>query len=324
MGKSYSHFDHKERTLIYWWRKENLSLRDMARRLRRSHTSISRELKRNRWCGKEYFPRGAQLLSGYRLQERAHRERLKTKPVQEYVRQKLGIGWTPELIAGRLKQQGELPAVCHEAIYQYIYCVAPELIACLPRHHPKRKPKRPYRKTGERIKNRTSIEQRPTAADTRREYGHWEADMIVAGDRNHGLNVLVERKSRLTHISLLPNKTAAATKQVMHRRLNVYPASLTQSITYDNGSENTCHEALNEALGTASFFCAPYHSWEKGSVEQVNGLIRRFLPKGTNFHELEPGEINRIEKLLNHRPRKCLNYRTPYEVFREARGALDG
>ena len=323
MDKCYRHFDHKERTLMYWWRKENLSLREIARRLRRSHTSISRELRRNRWCGQSYFPRGAQILAASRIRRRAKRDRLKSKPVRAYVHEKLHIGWTPELIAGRLKQQGELPTVCHESIYQYIYCRAQHLIAYLPRHHQKRRPKRPYRKTGERIKNRTGIDQRPKAATTRREYGHWEADMIVAGDRHHGLNVLVERKSRLTHISVLPNKTAAATKQVMCRRLNAYPCSLKQSITYDNGSENTCHEELNEALGTTSFFCAPYHSWEKGSVEQVNGLIRRFLPKGTNFHELGHGEINRIEKLLNHRPRKCLNYRTPYEVFREARGALD-
>jgi len=323
MATSYRHLDHKERTLIYWWRKEQLSLREMGRRLRRSHTSISRELKRNRWCGKEYFPRGAQILAASRLQCRAKRDRLKSKQVRTYVHEKLQIGWTPELIAGRLKQQGELPTVCHESIYQYIYCRAQDLIAYLPRHHHKRRPKRPYRKTGERIKNRTGIEQRPKAVDKRRECGHWEADMMVAGDLTHGLNVLVERKSRLTHISFLENKTAVATKQVMRRRLNTYPASLKQSITYDNGSENTCHEELNEALGTTSFFCAPYHSWEKGSVEQVNGLIRRFLPKGTNFHELEQGEINRIETLLNNRPRKCLNYRTPYEVFREARGALD-
>jgi IS30 family transposase len=323
MGKNYSHFDHKERTLIYWWRKEPLSLREMGRRLRRSHTSISRELKRNGWCGKEYFPRGAQLLAGYRRQDRVHRERLKSKQVRAYVQQKLHMGWTPELIAGRIKQQGELPLVCHESIYQYIYCVAPDLIPCLPRHHPKRKPKQPYRKTGERIKNRTGLERRPNAATTRQEYGHWEADMIVAGDRQHGLNVLVERKSRLTHISLLEDKTAAVTKHVIRRRLQRYPTALTQSITYDNGSENTLHEEINEALDTQSFFCAPYHSWEKGSVEQVNGLIRRFLPKGTNFHELGQGELNRIEKLLNHRPRKCLQYRTPYEVFREARGALD-
>ena len=323
MEQCYRHFDHKERTLMYWWRKEKLSLREIGRRLRRSHTSVSRELQRNRWCGKEYFPRGAQILATTRLQCRATRDRLKSKPVRAYVHEKLKIGWTPELIAGRIKQQGELPTVCHESIYQYIYCRAQDLIAYLPRHHKKRRTKRPYRKPGERIKNRTGIEQRPKAVEKRRECGHWEADMIVAGDLNHGLNVVVERKSRLTHISLLKNKTAAATKQVMRRRLHAYPASLTQSITYDNGSENTRHEELNEALGTTSFFCAPYHSWEKGSVEQVNGLIRRFLPKGTNFHELKQGEINRIEKLLNNRPRKCLNYRTPYEVFREARGALD-
>jgi len=163
---------------------------------------------------------------------------------------------------------------------------------------------------------------RPLAATARRECGHWEADMLVAGDRPHGLNVLVDRKSRLTLMSFLKTKAAAATKKVMLRRLRAYPRSLTQSMTYDNGSENTLHEELNEALGTESFFCAPYHSWEKGSVEQVNGLIRRFFPKGTNFHELGHREIHRIEKLLNNRPRKCLHYRTPYEVFREARGAL--
>lgn len=323
MGKRYRHLDHKERTLIYWWRKEQLSLREIGRRLRRSHASISRELRRNRWCGKPYFPRGAQLLSAYRVQRRTKRERLKSKQVREYVHQKLPIGWTPELIAGRLKQQGEMPSVCHEAIYQYIYCRAQHLIRYLPRHHPKRKPKQPYRKTGERIKNRTGLEWRPKAASARRACGHWEADMIVAGDRTHGLNVLVDRKSRLTHISFLETKTAAVTKQVMLRRLKAHPGSLRQSITYDNGSENTLHEELNEALGTQSFFCAPYHSWEKGSVEQTNGLIRRFFPKGTNFKTVELSEFNRIEKLLNNRPRKCLRYRTPYEVFREARGALD-
>jgi len=239
-----------------------------------------------------------------------------------YVQQKLHRGWTPELIAGRLKQQRLLPAVCHEAIYQYIYQVAPQLIGYLPRHHLKRKPKWPSRKTGERITDRTGLEQRPLAATERQEYGHWEADMIVAGTRTHGLNVLVERKSRLTHISFLAKKTAAATRKAILRRLTRHPSALRQSITYDNGSENTCHEEINGALHTKSFFCAPYHSWEKGSVEQVNGLIRRFLPKGINFRHLGPAVLNRIEKLLNNRPRKCLGYRTPYEVFREARGAL--
>ncbi len=139
MGKQFCHLDHQERTLIYRWRKERLSLREMARRLRRSHSSISRELRRNRWCGQLYFPRGAQILSVYRLRlrRRAKRERLKSQQVRNYVQQKLLIGWTPELIAGRLQRKAELPSVCNEDIYQYIYCCAPSLIRYLPRHHPK-------------------------------------------------------------------------------------------------------------------------------------------------------------------------------------------
>ncbi len=324
MGQQYKHFNYAERALIYWWRKEHLSLREMGRRLQRSHGSISRELRRNLWCGQPYFPRGAQQLYDYRLQDRTTRPRLKSPRLRKYVHQKLQMGWTPELIAGRLQQQGDRPSVCHEAIYQYIYCDAPDFIASLPRHHAKRKTKRPYRKPGERIKNRTSLAYRPLAANVRKTCGHWETDMIVAGDRQHGLNVLVDRKSRLTHISLLANKTAAATKQVILQRLQKYPAFLKQTLTYDNGSENTLHDSINQALGTRSYFCAPYHSWEKGSVEHVNGLIRRFFPKGTNFRAVGQKECTRIETLLNNRPRKCLDYRTPYEVFREARGALQG
>ncbi len=324
MPNPYKHLNHQERTLIYWWQKEKLSLREIGRRLRRSHTSISRELKRNVWGETPYFPLGAQRSANARLRRRAKRQRFKAQAVRDSVHQKVPLGWTPELIAGRIKQQGTLPSVCHEAIDQYIYTKAPQLRAFLPRHHRQRKPKQPYRKTGERLKNRTGLENRPEAATRRQACGHSEADMIVAGDRTHGLNVLVERKSRLTHLSYLANKTTAATLRVIRRRLHAYPRSLRQSITYDNGSENTCHEAVNRALGTHSFFCAPYHSWEKGSVVQVKGLIRRFLPKGTNFNTVELSLFNRIEKLLNHRLRKCLQYRTHYEVFREARGALDG
>jgi IS30 family transposase len=106
--------------------------------------------------------------------------------------------------------------------------------------------------------------------------------------------------------------------------LKRYPSSAVQSITYDNGSENTLHEKTNDALGAVSYFCEPYHSWEKGSVEQINGLIRRYIPKGTDLNEITPAFINRIEKLLNNRPRKCLNYQTPYEAFRNECGALPG
>jgi len=322
MSRRYTHLNHTERTLIFWWLKEKLSIREMARRLHRSHSTISRELKRNRWSGKEWFPRGAQALYQMRLKNRAMRFRLKNEKIRRFTHQKLAIGWTPEIISGRLKLIDSGHYICHESIYQYIYCIAPELIEFLPRKHKRRRVKQPYRSKPEHIKGRQGLDFRPVGADDRSENGHWESDTIVSGDLKHGLNVIVERKNRVTHISLLKAKTAKETKEALVRRLEHYPEQFKQSITYDNGSENTQHQSVNAILGTDSYFCEPYHSWEKGSVEQVNGLVRRYLPKGTNFDTLDLGEINRIEKLLNNRPRKCLNFRTPYEVFRAERNAL--
>jgi len=322
MGIYYSHLDKRERTLIKDWHGQGLSLREIGRRLHRDHTTIGRELKRNLWCGKHYYITGAEQLYAWRMQGRAQRYRLKSPSIRAYIHQKLLIGWTPELIAGRLKVSQSQGYICHESIYQYIYKEAPQLINCLARKHRKRRCKHPYRRHVERIKNRVPIALRPVDIGMRKHIGHWESDSVVGGDRKSGLNVIVERASRLVNISLMVNKTAQATKSAIIRRLSNHPESLVKSITYDNGSENVLHQDINKKLGSDSYFCAPYHSWEKGSVEQVNGLIRRVFPKGTDFSKVSAKEINRVEKLLNNRPRKCLNYQTPYEVFRQACGAL--
>ncbi len=324
MTKPYNHLEPKERTLIYWWLKEGLSLREIGRRLKRSHTTISRELRRNQWFTNGWFPRGAQVLYQRRLAHRASRYRLKNKSIRQYVHQKLSIGWTPELISGRLKQTNSKQYICHESIYQYIYKLKRELIPFLPRKHTHRRVKHPYRSKPERIKNRVSVALRPPEATDRRQIGHWESDSVVGGDRKRALNVLVDRKTRLTHISLLSAKTAEETKKAIVKRLKNYPSEMKQSITYDNGTENTLHTLINKKLSTESFFCEPYHSWEKGTVEQTNGLIRRIFPKGTDFNNITTTDINRLEKLLNNRPRKCLNFQTPYEVARLERGALPG
>jgi len=325
MGQHYSHLSHQERTSIFYWVKDKISIREMARRLRRSHTTVSRELRRNLWRSSYgYFPRGAQMMYQWRLEQRAKRYRLKHPFIRYYVRKKLAIGWTPELIAGRLKLNQPDKYICHESIYQFIYLEAPELIACLPRKHAKRRIKRPYRTKKHRITDRVSIEVRSLEADLRLAYGHWESDSIVSSDRQCGLNVLAERKSRLTHISFIKSKTAKVTHKTLVKRLKHHPIEMRKTITYDNGSENAQHVKTNHKLNTHSFFCAPYHSWEKSTVEQINGLIRRFFPKGTCFKSITHGQINRVEKLLNHRPRKCLGYRTPYEVFRDECGALAG
>jgi IS30 family transposase len=323
MGTRYSHIDKRERTLIKDWYNQGLSLREIGRRLCRSHTSISRELRRNLWCGKHYYIRSAQEFYEYRLKERAKRFRLKTNDIREYIHQKLSIGWTPELISGRLKEFDPDNYICHESIYQYIYIEAPQLIEFLARKHKRRRTKHPYRSTGIRIKNRIPIAQRPGDVETRESVGHWESDSIVGGDKISGLNVVVERSTRLVNVSLMMRKTAKETKSAIVRRLSKHPEGLVKSITYDNGTENVLHTEINEKLGTLSFFCEPYHSWEKGSVEQVNGLIRRYFQKGTDFNHVAASDINSVEKLLNNRPRKCLNYRTPYEMFSIARGALE-
>lgn len=190
------------------------------------------------------------------------------------------------------------------------------------RKHTHRRTKLPYRSKPERIKNRVSLALRPPEANDRCEVGHWESDSVVGADRKRALNVLVERKTRLTHITLLTAKTAEATQKAIVKRLKNYPNEMKQSITYDNGTENTLHTLINKKLATKSFFCEPYHSWEKGTVEQTNGLIRRIFPKGTDFNNVTSADINRVEKLLNNRPRKCLNFKTPYEVAILERGAL--
>jgi len=322
MGAHYSHLDKRERTLLKDWRGQGLGIREIGRRLNRHHSTISRELRRNLWSGKHYYIIGAEQIYAARMRRRAQRYRLKSPSIRAYVHQKLLIGWTPELIAGRLKASESESHICHESIYQYIDKEAPQLINCLARKHRRRRCKLPYRRRIERIKNRVPIALRPVDIGTRQHVGHWESDSVVGGDRKAGLNVIIERASRLVNISLMANKTAQATKAAIVRRLSKHPESLVKSITYDNGSENVLHQAINEKLGSDSYFCAPYHSWEKGSVEQVNGLIRRIFPKGTDFNKVSANEINRVEKLLNNRPRKCLNYQTPYEVFRKACGAL--
>lgn len=136
------------------------------------------------------------------------------------------------------------------------------------------------------------------------------------------LNVLVERKSRYSKVSWLDSKKSEETVKNIIRRLERLPGTCVKSITYDNGSENAKHQDVNQALGTKSYFCQPYHSWEKGTVEQTISLIRRYIPKKSNLMDFTEYDIQRIEQLLNHRPRKCLGYKTPHEVFHENGGAL--
>ena len=326
MGKRYNQLRLEEREQIMVLRVQGMSVREIGSVLGRSHSTVVRELSRNRVSVgfTDYLAHQAEWRARRRKQEAGRRERLK-KPswLRSSVREKLLAEWSPELISGYLRLEEGRKVVSSETIYQYVYGEARELIPFLARGHRRRR-SRWSRRTRQRsrIADRVGIEERPSAVNDRREFGHWESDSMVSRSSKAALNVLVERKSRYANLTKLSGKTSIHTRRALVDRLSVYPQEAQRSITYDNGSENVEHTAVNVELGTRSYFCNPYRSWEKGSVENVAGLVRRTIPKKTDFRKITDGELQEIEWELNHRPRKVLGFRTPAEVFDKLVGAL--
>jgi IS30 family transposase len=314
--KTYMHLKGYERDRIAVWRSRGLSLREIATKVGRHYSTLSRELRRNKGRKGGYWPHRAQQRAQWRRQNTHKRMRLKSRVLRHEVEEMLVKGWSPELIAGRItEKRKDLGSIGYEAIYQWIYSERPDLIGCLVRAHPKRWPRhyRPYR-LYKGIPGRISILERPLAANTRSQAGHWETDLIV-GPGSPALQVLVERQTRYSKLRAISNKTASASRAALTGLLTNIPDPLRRSITYDNGSENYEHQVLSDDFGMASYFCQPYHSWEKGTVENTNGLIRRFVPKRTRLGSVAPERFQQIEDWLNDRPRKCLKFQTSREAF---------
>lgn len=325
MGKKYGHLTKEERDIISALSSGGEPLSRIARQIGRHKSTICRELSRNAPPIHKgyYFSHKAQERADNRWADTHKKERLKSKEIREYVEKKLREGWSPEIIAGRLSIEKPGETISHEAIYQYVYEERNELIIYLVRRHRKRRVKRYSRKRRKSyIPGRIPISERPEEIGKRERIGDWENDLMVSSRSKVALNVLADRRSRLTLITKLSQKTADETKWAIIRTLIEYPA---YTITYDNGSENTEHQEVNKILDIKSYFCEPYHSWEKGTVENTIGLIRRWLPKKTDLAKVSEVEISEIENWLNNRPRKCLNYKTPLEVFEQERSvALAG
>jgi IS30 family transposase len=320
MGKGYRHLSLTERDRITELKSEGVGLRKMAKELGRSPGTLSRELKRNATSAyKVYLSHRAHDRAVKRKQEAGVRPRLKDERIVSYVRARLAEEWSPELISGRISQEIRGVVISHEAIYQYIYHPKTEgreeLIGHLVRGHRKRKRKgigRKERKT--KIPNRIPIEERPLSADNRSWFGHWEGDSLVSRASLAALNSLVERKSRLLLLTRLERKSAEQTSDAVIERLQGLPEGARRTLTLDNGTENSKHEAITKAIGTRCYFARPYASWQRGSNEQVNGLVRRYFPKGTDFGKVTDEQVARVESIINNRPRKCLGYKTPLEV----------
>jgi len=320
MGKSYNHISRDERVAIGIMLKDGKSLSDIARALGRNKGTISREIKRNSSPKQNYYTMPWAHLKAERRSWRAHkRTRLKNEQIVQYVRSKLKEGWSPEQISGRIGRDYPGLSISHEAIYQYVYSVGrkrcKELTIHLRCRHPRRWKKRMGRRCHKpKIINRISIEKRPAAVETRHQFGHWEGDTIVSMKSRGTLSCLVERKSRLLLLTKLQRRSSDDVNQAVLCRLGSFPRHARRTLTLDNGSENAGHEKITESLKVKCFFAHPYASWERGTNENINGLVRWYLPKGTDLSKIPAEQIALIECLINNRPRKCLGYKTPIEV----------
>lgn len=325
MGTHYQQLQLQDRDEIARRHAQGEPFRAIARAVGCHHSTVLRELRRNQTPATGYRLLAAHDQAQARKRRAGHRARLKTLALRTYVEEKMTCGWSPEQIAGRWAHEAGTPRISPEAIYQYLYTTARWLIAYLPRRHPYRWSRGTVARRRSRLLHRVPLTARPPHIATRQTVGHWEADTMVGPTASSAvLQVITERRSRYVHLTKLDHKSAAQMRQALCRRLGAYPPALRQTITYDNGSENAEHYRTNQALGTASYFCQPYHSWEKGTVENTIGLIRRMVPKGRDLDPLQHRFVRYVEWLLNTRPRKCLQYRTPEEVFLAEGGALAG
>jgi IS30 family transposase len=326
MKKTYKQLTADERDEIAIFMARGFNSSNIARMLGRDRSTISREIRRNGAAKyKRYTPHAAEARSKLRKSAANTHPRLKNLFIRDYVHQKIKDGWTPEIIAGTLKKEHPENSISHEAIYQYIYADALELKKHLPRHYRVRR-KRKAKKTGsvENIPGRVGIDLRPENINDRSEFGHWESDSMVSRQSHVTLVVQLERVSRYVKIiKVLANKSEPVSRAIIQNLTDI-DTSFRKSITYDNGKENVKHQDVNQALGISSYFCNAYRSWEKGSIEQIIGLIRRYLPKKTDFAKVPESQIKYIENQLNSRPRKCLNFATPYDVLLTASVALHG
>lgn len=313
---AYKRVTEEERRHIYRWRQEGKSRREIARRLDRSPGTISREILRNTGgCG--YRPKQAHRLA----QERAKRPgpRRFTEAVKEDAEKKILQGWTPEIICGRARLEGR-PSVCKETIYTHIYTDAKAggtLWKHLPRAGRKRRrrcPRLDGRGPG-RIPNQRMIDTRPAEVETRATVGHWEGDLVQGSQGSGYLVTLVERKTRFSLVGNTSNKGAEAVTDEISRLFAEISKAARTGLTVDNGKEFAWHEKIAARTGMDVYFAHPYHSWERGTNENTNGLIRRLHPKGTSFSEIGEEELKQIDAYLNDRPRKCLGWQTPREIM---------
>lgn len=294
------------------------SLRLIAKHLDRSVSSIHGEVKRNSVNG-QYLAVHAEQQSQARNRKSRKTNPLKDSTIYSYVVDKLRCGWSPEQIAGRLKRDNKgKTVICHETIYRYIYSKQgkdKKLFEYLVRQHKKRRPwygRCLYRRG---ISNRISIRQRPEEINNRSTFGHWETDVVEGKGHQRGIQTILERKTRYYDARLIANIDSEYGHKAQVDMLVKYPRYARLSVTLDNGKENYNHHKLTRDYDIKTYFCDPNCAWQKGSNENHNGVLRRYIPKKADLTTINQIELDWIIEEINNRPRKCLSYQTPLEAF---------
>lgn len=326
-SKKYKRLSFQERVIIETLLGENRSKSFIAEKLSRSRSTITREI--NKWVqnpGESYDAELAHWAAEEDYLNKRNLDKIDTYGrLKFYVYKGLSKKWSPEQISGRIKKDypnDPVMSISHEAIYMHIYShrqarLNKKLIALLPYHKTRRRKRKESQKRRIRIKDQKSIEQRPKHIETRLEIGHWEGDLMIGVRQRSAIGTLVERKARYTRIVKLRNRKSETVRKQFVKTLNQFDNQFKKTLTYDNGLEMAQHKQLTEQTGIQVYFAHPYSSWERGTNENTNGLIRRYFPKGTDFNEVTEEQLKEVEHSLNNRPRKVLGFKTPSEVMAE-------
>jgi transposase, IS30 family len=323
----YKSLNYSERKEIEIKLREGRSVREISRFLDRSPSSVSREIKRYAFEG-EYDGFLAELLSMYRIGSRNSIRKLdKNHLLRKYVFREIKQFRSPNQIANRLVIEypdDEDMRVSSETIYTYIYVLPKgelkkELISCLRKAHKTRKHQKSSgtKETRGKIIDMISIDERPSEVADRIVPGHWEGDLLLGKGHKSALGTIVERTTRSLILVPLKGRDATTVRKAFEREMRNLPKKMKVSLTYDQGKEMAEHKLFTKNTKIKVFFAHPRSPWERGTNENTNGLLRQFFPKGTDFTKVSRKEINRVQHLMNTRPRKVLGYYNPQEKMAE-------
>lgn len=318
--EEYRHMTLKDRENMVVLKDQGYKQEDIAKAIGFSQSTVSRELGRNRSIRTGlYEPEMAQVKAMSRKKRGCKIDR--NPELKAHILEKLELGWSPDAISNRIKLENGLSYVSHETIYSWLYQSLQKklkLYKLLTRHKSKRGPRKRYEPKAHKMQDKISIHTRPDAINKRENIGHWEGDLIIGKYHKSQVLNLHERKSRFTVIERLASKKAI----VVNNKIDEIGKKLKKkgnipflSLTLDNGNEFSEFQRLQKSLGIDIYFCDPYASWQKGGVENANGIIRRTIPKRSDFDKYSDQDINDLMWNINTTPRKCLGYKTPYEVI---------